>query len=224
MIATTWFDCFITRDGGKTWEAAHTRSAEGPGRRGKGMRRAHTGLVVTTVWNYYLDPFQPDRHYIAYTDIGYARSTDAGKTWYWQTGKPLRNTTYELAFDPEAPGKIWAAFADLHDIPNYNVILGRHYFNNPRASGGVGISTDFGVTWTDTSKGLPAKPITSVVVNPKSPKDNRTLYASAFEAGVFKSNDGGRTWAKASDGLGAPASTSGPVGSSSTPTGPCSAW
>src|SRR5262249_46306981 len=91
------------------------------------------------------------------------------------------------------------------DIPNYNVILGRHYYPNyPRASGGVGISTDFGVTWTDTSKGLPAKPITSVVVDPKSPKDNRTLYASAFEAGVFKSNDGGRTWAKASDGLGAP--------------------
>src|SRR5262249_3589292 len=94
VIATTWMDCFITRDGGKTWEAAHTRSAEEPGRRGKGMRWAHTGLVVTTVWNYYLDPFQPDRHYIAYTDIGYARSTDAGRTWYWHKGKPLRNTTY----------------------------------------------------------------------------------------------------------------------------------
>ena len=81
------------------------------------MRWIHTGLVVTTAWNYYLDPFQPNRHYIAYTDIGYARSTDAGKTWYWQDGKPLRNTTYELAFDPETPGTIWGAFADLHDIP-----------------------------------------------------------------------------------------------------------
>ena len=97
-------NCFITRDGGKTWAAAHTSSAEEPGRRGKGMRWVNTGLVVTTVWNYYLDPFEPDRHYIAYTDIGYARSTDAGKTWYWQTGKPLRNTTYELAFDPRDAG------------------------------------------------------------------------------------------------------------------------
>jgi photosystem II stability/assembly factor-like uncharacterized protein len=202
VIVADWMDCYITRDGGKTWEAAHTRSADEPGRRGKGMRWVHTGLVVTTVWNYYLDPFEPKRHYIAYTDIGYARSTDAGKTWYWRAGKPLRNTTYELAFDPEIPGTIWAAFADLHDIPNDNVIVGRHYF--PGASGGVGISADFGVTWKDTSKGLPAKPMTSVVVDPRSRRGSRTLYASAFEAGVFKSADGGRTWSKASSGLGAP--------------------
>jgi photosystem II stability/assembly factor-like uncharacterized protein len=202
VIVADWMDCYITKDGGKTWETAHTRSAEEPGRRGKGMRWIDTGLVVTTVWNYYLDPFEPHRHYIAYTDIGYARSTDAGKTWYWHTGKPLRNTTYELAFDPAAPGTIWAAFADLHDIPQSNVISGRHYF--ARASGGVGISTDFGVTWKDTSQGLPRKPITSVIVDPRSPKQSRTLYASAFEDGVYKSTDGGKGWAKASDGLGAP--------------------
>ena len=195
--------CYITSDGGKTWAAAHTRSAEDPGRRGKGMRWVNNGLVVTTVWNYYLDPFEPNRHYIAYTDIGFARSTDAGKTWYWQTGRPLRNTTYELAFDPETPGTIWAAFADLHDIPNNNVISGRHLLRAGK-SGGVGVSTDFGATWNDTSRGLPGKPITSVVVDPKSPKGNRTLYASAFEDGVYKSTDGGQSWAKASQGLGQP--------------------
>jgi photosystem II stability/assembly factor-like uncharacterized protein len=157
---------------------------------------------VTTAWNYYLDPFEPDRHYIAYTDIGYARSTDAGKTWHWQKGRPLRNTTYELAFDPDTPGTIWAACADLHDIPQNNVISGRHY--SARASGGVAISTDFGTTWKDTSAGLAKKPITSVIVDPKSPKESRTLYASAFEAGVYKSTDGGKSWVKASDGLGAP--------------------
>jgi photosystem II stability/assembly factor-like uncharacterized protein len=202
VVVADWMDCYITRDGGKSWSAAHTRSAEAPTRRGKGMRWVHTGLVVTTAWNYYLDPFEPDRHYIAYTDIGFARSTDAGKTWYWQTGRPLRNTTYELAFDPETPGTIWGAFSDLHDIPNNNVISGRHY--RARAAGGVGQSTDFGVTWKDSSHGLPAKPITSVVVDPKSPKSARTLYASAFEEGVFKSADGGQSWAKAADGLGAP--------------------
>ena len=114
----------------------------------------------------------------------------------------MRNTTYELAFDPETPGTIWAAFADLHDIPNDNVVSGRHYF--PRASGGVGISTDFGATWRDTSKGLPAKPITSVVVDPRSPRGSRTLYASAFEAGVFRSTDGGKSWTEATSGLGVP--------------------
>jgi photosystem II stability/assembly factor-like uncharacterized protein len=164
------------------------------------MRWADNGLVVTTVWHYDIDPFEPNRHYISYTDIGFARSTDAGKTWYWQKGRPLRNTTYELAFDPETPGLIWGAFADLHDIPNNNVISGRHYFR--RAGGGVGVSTDFGVTWKDSSRGLPGKPITSVVVDPRSPTRNRALYASAFEAGVYKSTDGGQNWANASPGLG----------------------
>ncbi len=202
VIVTDWMDCLITRDGGKTWDAAHTRSAEPPGRRGKGMRWINTGLVVTTVWQYYLDPFEPNRHYIAYTDIGFARSTDAGQTWFWQTGRPLRNTTYELAFDSETPGKIWGAFADLHDIPNNNVISGRHY--RAQASGGVGLSTDFGVTWKDTSQGLPPKPITSVIVDPTSSRDHRTLYASAFEDGVYKSSDGGQSWVKKSAGLGEP--------------------
>jgi photosystem II stability/assembly factor-like uncharacterized protein len=202
VIVTDWMQCYITRDGGQTWMTAHTRSAEPLGRRGKGMRWINTGLVVTTVWNYYLDPFEPNRHYIAYTDIGFARSTDAGQTWYWQTGRPLRNTTYELAFDPETPGKIWGAFADLHDIPNNNVISGRHY--RPSFSGGVGLSTDFGVIWKDTSQGLPPKPITSVVVDPTSPKESRTVYASAFEEGVYKSTDGGQSWVKKSAGLGAP--------------------
>jgi len=204
VIVTDDMSCFITRDGGTSWAVGHTRSAEAPGRRGPGMRWVNTGLVVTTVWHYYIDPFEKNRHYIAYTDIGYARSEDAGRTWYWQqNSEPLRNTTYELAFDPETPGKIWGAFSDLHDIPNDNVISGRHYWSG--AEGGVGISGDFGVTWKDTSQGLPGKPIISVVVDPKSPKENRTLYASAWENGVYKSTDDGKTWVKRSDGLGDPA-------------------
>jgi len=202
VAVSDWMSCYVSRDGGRTWASAHTRSGEKAGMRGKGRRWVNNGLVVTTVWHYYLDPFEPNRHYIAYTDIGYARSTDAGQSWYWHTGPPFRNTTYELAFDPETPGKLWAAFADLHDIPDNNVISGRHYWD--RAGGGVGISTDFGATWKDTSEGLPGKPIVSVVVDPKSPKGKRTLYASAFEDGVYKSTDDGRTWVKKSQGLGAP--------------------
>jgi hypothetical protein len=157
---------------------------------------------VTTVWHYYIDPFEKNRHYMAYTDIKFARSEDAGKTWYSQWDRPLRNTTYELAFDPDTPGKIWGAFADLHDIPNMNVISGRHYW--PRAGGGVGLSEDFGKTWRDSSEGLPNKPVVSVILDPRSPKDARVVYASLFEAGVYKSTDDGKSWVKKSDGLGAP--------------------
>jgi photosystem II stability/assembly factor-like uncharacterized protein len=202
VITTDWMCCQITRDGGKNWETLHTRPAAGQAEVAKGHRWENTGLVVTTVWHYYIDPFEKNRHYMAYTDIKFARSEDAGKTWYSQWDKPLRNTTYELAFDSETPGKIWGAFADLHDIPNNNVISGKHYW--PRAGGGVGLSEDFGKTWRDSSDGLPNKPVVSVVLDPRSPKDTRVLYASLFEAGVYKSTDDGKTWVKKSDGLGAP--------------------
>ena len=35
--------------------------------------------MVTTTWHYYIDPCESNRHYIAYTDIGFARSLDAGQ-------------------------------------------------------------------------------------------------------------------------------------------------
>ena len=41
----------------------------------------------------------------------------------------------------------------------------------------------------------------SIVVDPKSPKEKRTLYASLFERGVFRSTDGGATWEKKNTGL-----------------------
>ena len=201
VVVTDWMCCQVTRDGGRTWNTLHTRPAPGQGPVGPGQRWENTGLTVTTVWHYYIDPFEPNRHYIAYTDIGYARSEDAGQTWYWQHGEPLRNTTYELAFDPETPGKIWAAFSDVHDIPNGNIILGRH---DSQGGGGVGISDDFGVTWRDTSEGLPEAPVISVVLDPSSPVEARVLYASVWEHGVYKSVDGGQTWVGKSEGLGAP--------------------
>jgi len=190
----------ITHDGGKTWFVGHTYPA--PGQTPKpGCAWVCNGLVVTTTWNYYIDPFETNRHYIAYTDIGMARSLDAGKTWIWWDPKswaPWRNTCYEMAFDPEIPGKIWGAFSDVHDIPNDNIISERHGHNRP---GGVCISRDFAASWKPV-RGLPAKPVTSIVVDSKSAKNNRTLYAGVFEEGVYKSTDDGQTWTLKKNGLG----------------------
>ena len=97
----------ITHDGGATWFGGHTYPAPGqkPGPRSAWVCN---GLVVTTTWHFYTDPFETNRQYICYTDIGMARSTDAGQTWIWWDPKswsPWRNTCYEMAFDPEAPGQ-----------------------------------------------------------------------------------------------------------------------
>lgn len=193
--------CYFTADGGATWRCGHAKLiADAPP--GKGARWGNTGLVVTTTWHYYIDPHESSRHYICYTDIGFARSTDAGKSWIWwsQAGRaPWRNTCYELAFDPDRPGRVWGAFSDVHDIPNANIISNRHRAQGP---GGVCVSDDFGETWTPLKSDLPVAPATSIVVDPKSPADAHTLYAGFFERGVYKSADGGKSWGAKNEGLG----------------------
>ncbi|HUU11826.1 MAG TPA: hypothetical protein VM431_14975 [Phycisphaerae bacterium] len=189
-----------TDDGGKSWRVCHGRFA--PGEHPKGEAAwLNNGLVVTSTWNYTIDPHEKRRHYICYTDIGFARSLDGGTSWIWQGPTvPWRNTMYALAFDPDVPGRLWGAFSDTHDIPNSNVISGRH---RVIMQGGVGRSDDFGKTWTKS--GLPEAPCLSVVVDPTSPRDARRLYASLFEKGVYRSDDGGKTWTPKSRGLGHPA-------------------
>ena len=100
----------VTHDGGRTWFNGSTRTAVA-GKPRAGMPWVCNGDVVTTTWHYYIDPFESNRHYIAYTDIGFARSLDAGKTWIWWDNKswaPWRNTCYELAFDLTRRGEFGA--------------------------------------------------------------------------------------------------------------------
>ncbi len=195
--------CYLTHDGGNTWFNGHTYPAPGQ-EPGPGCAWVCNGLVVTTTWHYYIDPSEANRHYIAYTDIGLARSTDSGQTWIWwdkHSWAPWRNTCYEIAFDPDIPGKMWGAFSDVHDIPNDNIISERHGHNRP---GGVCISYDFGASWKHEAQGIPPKPVTSIVLDPKSPKNARTLYAGVFMEGVYKSTDDGKTWTLKKNGLGHP--------------------
>ena len=79
---------------------------------------------------------------------------------------PWHNTVYELAFDPEVPGRIWGAMSNTHDIPNENVISGRH---RVIMQGGVAVSNDYGITWKKLD--LPSAPGLSVVLDPGSPKE-----------------------------------------------------
>jgi photosystem II stability/assembly factor-like uncharacterized protein len=195
-------ELFLTADGGKTWHDAYTRYAKGQGKpqfQKRVGRWESVGLEVTTTWNYDIDPFAPERHYICYTDIGFAVSDDGGRTWEnnsRSSGTPWTNTTYMLAFDPKQEGKAWAAMSNVHDIPHWT-----HIHDRIKGPGGVCVSTDHCQTWREASEGLPEAPCTSIVLDPSSAADSRTLYVTMYGQGVYKSADGGKTWERKSKGL-----------------------
>ncbi len=214
-MVTTQGELYATRDGGKSWRTA--TSVLLPPLPDGAQPQQSIGLEVTSCWGYYFDPHDPRREYIAYTDVGFARSLDQGKSWIWSAkGSPWKNTFYDLAFDPDRPGRIYAAASQRHDIPHYLALSATH----PKArvhTGGVVVSDDWGATWQTpyALKGpgaLPNQVCTTVAIDPASPPDRRTLYAGVFgegdgngdEAGVYKSTDNGATWAKLTPGPGAP--------------------
>ena len=197
VFYTNYGEVFITTDGAKSWRQAYTRRAEGQGAPGRGQRWESCGAEDTNCWRYVFDPHDKNRTYICYTDIGFARSEDRGKSWYYDAqGRPSTNTTYQLAFDPDVAGLMWGAFSDMHDIPGWRYIQGPG-----KNRGGVAVSSDYGKTWTHQKAGMPAAPVTTVLLDPASPKDKRVLYAGVWGHGVYKSADGGATWEAKSKGI-----------------------
>ena len=197
LFYTNFGEIFISDDGAKTWRQAFSKHAAGQGAPARGHRWEGIGLEDTSCWQYVFDPHDPKRHYICYTDIGFARSEDAGKSWRsLMPVLPWRNTTYQLACDPDVPGRMWAAQSLMHDIPHWRYAQGHQ--NKP---GGIAVSLDYGKTWAKSNAGLPTAPCTAVVLDPKSAKDARTLYCAMYGYGVYKSTDGGKSWTQKSDGI-----------------------
>jgi photosystem II stability/assembly factor-like uncharacterized protein len=194
--ATDLFRAYRTLDGGKSWTQVHSE------RRGDD-RWTTRGLDVTTTYGVQFDPFDPRTLYIPYTDIGLFRSEDGGETWSGSsTGIPARwrNTTYWLAFDPEVKGLVWGGFSGTHDLPRPKMW---RRTDPARFKGGVAVSTDGGRHWALSNQGMEESAITHVLLDPKSPKGSRTLYAAAFGRGVYKSTDNGRSWTLKNLGLAA---------------------
>lgn len=181
-------------DGGLHWEALYSHPASGGG-------VVSSGLDVLTSYGTFWDPFDRQRMFIAYTDIGLFRSENGGGSWISSSvGIPekWRNTTYWLAFDPKVRGRIWAAASGTHDLPRPRIW--RHV--SPLSyHGGVCVSNDGGEHWTVAGSGLPEGAVTHILLDPKSPVGRRILYATVMGHGIYKSSDSGSTWKRASEGI-----------------------
>jgi photosystem II stability/assembly factor-like uncharacterized protein len=184
-----------TTDGGKSWHAAYSKRAPGGG-------WVSTGLDVTTTYGVHFDPFDRNRIFISYTDIGAFVSEDGGKTWDSTTrnGVPQRwvNTTYWMEFDPKVKGRVWAVMSGIHDLPRPKMWRNRSLSTY---NGGIVVSDDGARTWRVADESLPPSAATHIVLDPHSPVDARVLYVTAFGRGVFKSVDGGKTWALKNKGI-----------------------
>jgi photosystem II stability/assembly factor-like uncharacterized protein len=192
--ATDLFRTYRTLDGGSTWEEVNSAPAGG----GNWVSR---GLDVTTDYGVQFDPFDPTHIFIDYTDIGLFQSADGGQSWRSSSeGIPekWRNTAYWVAFDPSDRGLMWGAFSAVHDLPRPKMWRGR---SPQRYEGGVAVSTDGGRHWQPSGTGMPPTSVTHILLDPNSAAGKRTLYATAFGRGVFKSTDNGKTWTLKNTGI-----------------------
>ena len=195
-IVTDWYRLMKTMDGGETWSAIYSKAYP------DGSYTTN-GLDVTTNYGVHFDPFDKDHIAISYTDIGFHHSFNGGKSWFRSTGGiPVEwhNTCYWMEFDPDVKDKIYSVWSGLHDFPRGKMTRNPSWTEYGR--GGVAISLDGGRSWTPTVEGMGFdSPSTSIVLDRKSPIDNRTLYVATYGKGVFKSIDDGKTWNLCNNGI-----------------------
>lgn len=127
-------------------------------------------------------------------DRGLYKTSDSGKTWTLVLKGDNDTTGFiDVAIDPKNPKKVFAASMDR---------LRRAW--NIREGGpgsGIYLSEDSGKSWTRLKGGLPEGDKVGRIGIRIYPKDTKIVYAtvdqtSAGGPGVFRSNDGGKTWTR----------------------------
>ena len=120
---------------------------------------------------------------------GVYRTRDGGRTWQQVLKKDADTGASDVALDPSNPSTVFAGMWQARRRP-WELVSG-----GPGSS--LHVSRDGGDTWTElTGQGLPERPWGKVGVA-VAPSDSRRIYAliEADKGGLFRSDDGGETWA-----------------------------
>jgi photosystem II stability/assembly factor-like uncharacterized protein len=185
-----------TSNGGKTWQQVYSKNKNN-------LAWSSTGLEVTTGYGVVFDPFDKQHVFMMNTDIGLLESKDGTISWNSATknnGIPVNwtNTCYWLTFDHEVKGRAWAVMSEVHDLPRPKMFRKKGVTGY---NGGILITENGGKTWQPVSGSIGEAAMTHILMDPASKKESRTIYACAFGKGVYKSVDGGKTWAQKNKGL-----------------------
>ncbi len=145
-----------------------------------------TGLETTVVQDIAIDPTNSDNIYVGYWDMGFLKSTDGGISFKkTTTGMNYRSNAFSIVVDPADSSIVYAA-------------MGWWETNQ----GEVCRSTDFGETWTVLGNGIPDAQIWSLALDPTGSPESRTLYATSYDHGIYKTTDSGQNWYAVNNGLG----------------------
>ncbi len=200
------------------YSAGLYKSADG----GDSWAVSNTGLSSTSILALAIHPTTPSVLYAGIDSGGSAETTDGGATWSANGGD---SSVTALAIDPSDPSIRYRAISDCTDLPGSVLIriddAGWKDISpdeNPvveliidpltpttlyavtrtsyGSSGAVYRSSDRGDTWTAITTGLPGSGTTVLGIDRSTPQ---ILYAGTRD-GVFKTIDGGDSWAAANSG------------------------
>ncbi|MFC2115044.1 hypothetical protein ACFLTU_01115 [Bacteroidota bacterium] len=179
-----------TYDGGKTWMHYGTKHVGND-------RWSGTGLALLTEYKVAFDRKRPGIIWMGFSDTGLMLTEDGGESIinvvsylrgevnqaaYWRD--KLVNTSgscQSLTVDPERTTTIYAS------------INAKEGDTRKKAGGTVIKSVDGGWNWSPVyeKNGLANGIVRSIVIDPVSPVENRTVYVASYGNGVYKSiNDG----------------------------------
>ena len=174
---------YRSSDAGRTWR--HIGLSEG---------QQIAAIVV--------DPHDPNRVFVAVLghpygpnpERGVYRTADGGATWKKVLYKNELTGAVDLAFDPRDPRRVYAVLWQAQQAPWEN-----GSFSGPAS--GLFVSADGGDTWKQLATGLPnfAQGLgrIGIAVAPSKPDRIYALVeANRDSGGVYRSDDGGASWAK----------------------------
>jgi hypothetical protein len=157
------------------------------------------GLEVTASWDYVVSG---NDHFILYTDVGLAHSSDGGATWIsapFDTNGKRWDNWYQII---SANGQLFAAVSELHNLTFGDYNWCNDHKGTVLGSGNNGTSWSL-VTGTNLPTTLPVTSLAFGIVKNLFASSQTSLLACVWDeaspgnGGVYHSEDMGNTWASA---------------------------